>query len=108
MKRLLQTLVFSLAILSLLTPLSALCSPFQEIHTEHACCGDRAQLAAPECCPDASPCLPMPSQGLDLATGVLSMVPLPAYRRVVANSQLAYVHTVAHAPILQPATVLRT
>jgi hypothetical protein len=94
------------AILSLLAPLPALCAPFQQ--QTHACCGDGAQLAAPDCCPDASPGTPMPPQGFDLAMGLFSVAPLPAYRRVVCSSGLADVHTAAHAPILEPATVLRT
>jgi hypothetical protein len=108
MKRLLQTLVLSLAILSLLAPMSALCASFQQTHREHACCGDGAQLAAPDCCPDASPSLPMPAQGFDLAAALFSAIPLPAYRRVVCNSGLTDVHLIVHAPILQPDTVLRT
>jgi hypothetical protein len=106
MKRLLQTLVLVLAIFSLLAPVPALCAALQ--HVDHACCGADAQLAAPACCPDASPKPPMAPRGVNQAVGLFALWVMPGYLPVSGNQSLAHPDQAAYPPILLPATVLRT
>jgi hypothetical protein len=101
--------VLLLAILSLITPMSALCTPAQQIHhADHACCAAAAQLAAPSCCPDATPAAPMPRHASDQVLSGFTLSPVRVALRVSANPQVAKPRTGVYLSILLPATILRT
>jgi hypothetical protein len=107
MKRWLQTLVLVLAIFSLLAPVPALCAALQ--HVDHACCGADAQLAAPACCPDASPKPLMAQTGVDQVVGLFTLRVMSGHLRVSGSQGLVHhPDQAAYPPILLPATVLRT